>query len=728
MQPENAALPFTGFMPSSYNILVVLASVAIAVLASFVTLDLARRVRIASPRTSIVWWAAGSVVMGTGIWAMHFLGMQAFQLPITLGYDGAMTLASWVAAVAASAVALGIAALPQFGVRHLVAGALVMGGGICAMHYLGMYAIKMSIPLVWNSTWVAVSVGVAVLASATALMLFQVLPKLRGKRLLLLQTLASIVMGIAICGMHYIGMSAAYFPEGAVCLSADALAGPELTSVILITTVMLLISTLFTSLLDARLQSTSHRLNQSLQQSNERLQQANAELQKRAFADPLTDLPNRLLFEDRLRHAQLRLERANHHRVEERLAVLFVDLDGFKPINDSFGHAAGDLILQNVATRLRELARESDTVARVGGDEFLMLLEDVSDVAACVSFANRVLASLAVPFAVAGKELQITASLGVVVHPDHGGQDNLIANADAAMYVAKRAGGNGYAVFEPHMGTDASEQLELQNDLRHAIQRGELSLHYQPKIDGKRGHINGVEALLRWKHPQRGMISPDVFIALAERFGLINMLGNWVINEACRQTAEWAYSGLNMRVAINLSVHQLRESGLAERIAQALKHHGVKASQLLCEITESVAMEDTQATQRTIEELGRIGVFLAIDDFGTGYSSLNYLRQLPAKQIKIDRSFVSDLETQEDARAVVHAVVRLAHALGLRVVAEGVETSGQRDILLGMDCDELQGFFFARPMPAAMLLAWSQGDKPDGSADFAASIMGEVML
>ncbi len=222
------------------------------------------------------------------------------------------------------------------------------------------------------------------------------------------------------------------------------------------------------------------------------------------------------------------------------------------------------------------------------------------------------------------------------------------------------------------------------------------------------------------------MIAPDIFIPLAERFGIINSLGNWVIEEACRQLALWRNMGLQMRVAINLSVHQLRESGLADRITQTLLRHDVQASQLLCEITESVAMEDTQATQRAIEELRDIGIFLSIDDFGTGYSSLNYLRQLPAQQLKIDRSFIRDLETEEDARAVVHAVVRLAHALGLRVVAEGVETAGQRDILIDMQCDELQGYFYARPMPADSLLAWARGDQRAGQADFSASILGSL--
>ncbi|CAN7323391.1 EAL domain-containing protein [Acidovorax sp. LjRoot129] len=714
------------FMPSSYNLLVVAASFAIAMLASYVTLDLARRVRTAQRRVGQAWWAAGSIVMGTGIWAMHFLGMQAFRLPIAIGFAGGLTLLSWLAAVGASGVALGLASREQFGRAQLALGALVMGAGISGMHYIGMAAMEMAPRITWSPALVALSVLIAVLASATALAIFQWLRRVQPSQRLPYQLAASFVMAVAICGMHYTGMAAASFAMGSVCLSAGELGGPGLTAMVMIATGMLLVSTLFTAILDARLQTTSERLTQSLQDSNNSLQAANDELQKRAFADALTGLPNRLLFEDRLLHALLRLDRTNHHRVEDRLAVLFVDLDGFKPINDSFGHAAGDVILRSAAARLLQEAREGDTVARVGGDEFLILLENVSDVAASITVANRVLASLSQPFEVSGKHVQIACSIGIVVHPDHGDRNKLVANADAAMYAAKRAGGSCYALFEPHMGSDASEQLELQNDLRQALDRGELALHYQPKIDGTRGQISGVEALLRWKHPKHGMVSPVVFIALAERFGLIGRLGNWVINEACRQTAEWGRSGMRMRVAINLSVHQLRESGLAERIEQALLRHGLEASQLLCEITESVAMEDIKATQRTFEGLARIGVFLSIDDFGTGYSSLNYLRQLPAQQLKIDRSFVNDLESSEDARAVVAAVVSLAHALGLRVVAEGVETGGQRDILLAMGCDELQGFFYARPMPADMLLAWSQGEKPPGSADFTPSVVGKL--
>ena len=479
----------------------------------------------------------------------------------------------------------------------------------------------------------------------------------------------------------------------------------------------------------------------ALTKANLQLESANEELRRRAFIDPLTGLPNRMLFEDRLLHAMQRYDRDDDSRARRepcKLAVLFVDLDGFKPINDMLGHAVGDEVLKEAARRLRTATRDSDTVARIGGDEFVLLAEDVSDVADCASLANRVIQVLAQPLEVQGHQVTLSGSVGVALYPEHGDRMKLVQNADAAMYTAKRAGGNTYALFESRMNEGLQEQLSLQHDLRHALERGELQLHYQPKIDARLGRLQGVEALLRWQHPTRGMVGPNVFIPIAERFGLINGLGNWVIEESCRQMRVWADEGLSMNVAINLSVHQLRTEELVPRIESALARYQVMPSQLLCEITESVAMEDIESTQRAFEELSRIGVYLSIDDFGTGYSSLSYLRQLPARQLKIDRSFVADIEVRPDARAIVSAVIQLAHQLGLRVVAEGVETEGQRDILLVLQCDELQGYLLARPMAVEALDDWLQKQPSDaphpavGVRDEEAALMkddvGEILV
>ena len=728
-----ATIPHTGeldsalaYLPSTYNLWVVITSVLIGTFASYVALDLAQRVRTPDQRVAWAWWAFGSVAMGTGIWCMHFVGMLALALPIPIGFVHLTTLASWLAAVATSGVALAVASHGRLTWRRLAAGALSMGAGICGMHYIGMTALDMSPGVVWNRWLIAASAAIAVGASAAALSIFFWLRTLHARQNVWHQVIAALVMGLAISGMHYTGMAAASFPAGTVCLSATALGSDTLGALLTLASIGMLATTLLTSTLDGRMQSRTTLLAGSLEKANLQLQAANEELRQQAFVDALTGLPNRLLFEDRLMHAALGSERGGISApggAGVRLGVLFIDLDGFKPVNDSLGHSAGDHLLHQAAARLRQTARKRDTVARIGGDEFVMLMDNVAGIADCVTVARRLVELLATPFEVAGRPVQISGSVGVAVFPDHGPADRLVSLADAAMYAAKRAGGNTWALFEPHMDAGASEQLSLQHDLRLAVERGQLQLHYQPKVAGASGRICGVEALLRWEHPVRGGVSPGVFIPIAERFGMINALGDWVIDEACRQMEEWAGQGIRMRVAINLSVHQLRGDAVAQRIGSALVRHGVDASQLLCEITESTAMEDVRATQAAFDALAALGVFLSIDDFGTGYSSLAYLRQLPARQLKIDRSFVSDIEANEDARAIVDAVIQLAHSLGLSVVAEGVENADQRTILLALGCDELQGYFFARPMPAQALLRWVQGHRPSGAPEFSASVV-----
>jgi diguanylate cyclase (GGDEF)-like protein len=455
--------------------------------------------------------------------------------------------------------------------------------------------------------------------------------------------------------------------------------------------------------LDTHSQIRNRELTSSLNEANKRLRD-------QAHSDPLTRMPNRLMFEERMETA---LAEITSKPVSDAcaLAVMFIDLDGFKPVNDSFGHVAGDTVLREVGRRLQAIARPEDTVARVGGDEFLLMVTRPGHEAVAAAIAQRVLEAINEPLTLPNKVVvNLSASIGIVMYPEHGHHAKMIANADAAMYAAKRAGGSTYAFFEPRMELDAREQLALQNDLRHAIERNELQLYYQPKIHAKSGQITGVEALLRWQHAVRGFVSPAQFIPIAERFGLIGTIGNWVIDEACRQMQDWKGQGLRMRVAVNLSVHQLRQEDLVQRVRIAVDHFRIDPALLTFEITESVAMEDTQETMRAFSQLANVGVSLSIDDFGTGYSSLSYLRKLPAKQLKIDQSFVQDLGTSQDALAVVDAVIKLAHALGLHVVAEGVETVRQRDILLMLQCDELQGYLFARPMAARLLTLWAMGE------------------
>lgn len=694
------------YLQPTYQPGVVALSVLIATYASYVALDLARRVRDQDPYFSAIWTVGGALVFGSGIWSMHFVGMLAMHLPIAIGYDPWLTLLSWIAAVAVSALALWLAARDTLHSLTLLGGALAMGSGIATMHYTGMAAMALTPVIDWHPELVVLSILIAFAASAVALLIFFGMRRLSGLRARGAQAGAALLMGLAISGMHYTGMAAAQFPAGAICLSAHELGGQSLGTMVGLGSLILLSITLFTSVLDARLQARASGLASSLQSVNAQLLGANDELQRLAFVDPLTALPNRSLFEDRLEHALHRVDRSASRpgqRTTSRLAVLFIDLDGFKPINDSYGHSAGDMVLRDVADRLRTIARASDTPSRVGGDEFVVLLEDVSGVADAVALAERVLGALVRPFQLPDRQVTLSCSIGVVVYPDHGHRDRLMASADVAMYAAKHAGGSTYAVFEPHMHADAREQLDLQQALREALDRHELHLHYQPKICSHSGRLLGLEALLRWNHPTRGAIGPSVFVPIAERFGLIVAIGDWVIEEVCRQVAAWTRAGLSMNVAINLSAYQLRQSELVSHLEQALQRHSVAPGQLICEITETVAMEDTEATQRVMRALAELGVELSIDDFGTGYSSLAYLRKLRVQQLKIDGGFVRDLAASGDARAVVSAVIQLAHALSLRVVAEGVETDEQRRTLIELGCDELQGFLFAHPMAADAL-------------------------
>jgi diguanylate cyclase len=704
---EAARQDFVLYLTSHYNPWGVVVSVLIGTFASYVALDLAQRVHGENRRVAALWWLCGSLAMGTGIWSMHFVGMLSFSLPIALGYAKLPSLLSWIAAVMASAVALRVANGAALSAARLLGGALAMGGGICSMHYLGMAALDMTPAIVWDPYLVATSAAIAVCASAAALLMFFWLRAISPERLHAHQLAAAVVMGVAISGMHYTGMAAASFPAGSMCLSAGSLSDGTLSTLVVVLPLVVLALTLGASMINV-----PHQLARS-SPGGAQLAADNQALRGNACLDSLTGMPNRVLFEDRLAQAVARLERAaadSGARRSEKIAVLFVDLDGFKPINDSFGHGAGDSVLLEVSRRLARTVRASDTAARLGGDEFVLLMEHVHDMGDCQRFADRLLETLAQPFEIEGQRIAISTSVGIALYPDHGEPDELLTRADAAMNAAKRAGRGNYTVFEPHMDAGGRAELALQNDLRHAVERGELQLLYQPKIRVRPGEdeadISGVEALIRWHHPQQGLVGPAVFIPLAERMGLINNLGEWVIEEACRQMRAWADEGLIMPVAINLSLYQLRQQDLGARIQQSLARHRVAPAQLLCEITESAAMEDIDTTLRVFADLAKLGVYLSIDDFGTGYSSLSYLRRLPARQLKIDRSFVTDLESNTDAQAVVHGVIKLAHALDLSVVAEGVETQGQQAILRKLECDELQGFLFSEPMPAAALRAW----------------------
>ncbi|HSQ72184.1 MAG TPA: bifunctional diguanylate cyclase/phosphodiesterase [Rubrivivax sp.] len=426
---------------------------------------------------------------------------------------------------------------------------------------------------------------------------------------------------------------------------------------------------------------------------------ANSKLDELRGRDPLTGLLTRTELERVLDTSTRACDRGT-----TRLSVLYVGLDNFRPLNEAYGHEVGDALLAEAARRIKSAVGLRPVAARVGGDEFALLVG--SDLIGAGQAAGELLGSLQRPYRIEQLELQLTASVGIAVYPEHGSRPRLLVHAALAMRSVKMDGGAGHALFHPAMDVDLRDQAEMLQDLRHAMRRGELELYYQPKIDARSLQVTAAEALLRWKHPQRGMISPGVFIPLAERHGLIGSIGQWVIEEACRQAAQWRERGLRMRVAVNISGQQLRQDDLVQLIEAALDRHGIPPGRMTCEITESVAMEDTRQTRAAFERLRRAGLHVSIDDFGTGHSSLAALRRLPAAELKIDRAFVTDLATSAEARSIVQAVMQLARTLDLRVVAEGVETEAQLRMLVAQGCDEAQGYLFTRPLPPPELETW----------------------
>ncbi|HEX6735855.1 MAG TPA: EAL domain-containing protein [Azonexus sp.] len=432
-----------------------------------------------------------------------------------------------------------------------------------------------------------------------------------------------------------------------------------------------------------------------------------------AHHDSLTGLFNRYNLEIRLSQALLSARRDNQF-----LAVLFIDLDRFKVINDTLGHHTGDQLLVEVARRLKGCVRESDIVARQGGDEFVVVLNALATPADASPVAGKILQALAEPYQIDGDRLHSSPSIGIAIFPDDGEDaGTLMKHADAAMYHAKEQGRNNLQYFTAELNAAASERLLLERELRVAIEARQFELHYQPQFAADAGQFLrpfAVEALVRWRHPQRGLIPPNRFIPVAEETGLIEAIGDWVLHEACRQLAQWKAEGIGpQRVAVNLSAHQLRTPDLVERVADALQQNHLAHGELELEITESVAMSDPASAIEQLEALRRLGVTLAIDDFGTGYSSLAYLKRLPIQVLKLDRAFVRDIETDENDAAISAATLALAHSLGLKVVAEGIETEGQSRFLRDHGCDLLQGFLYGRPEPAATLAArWRAEPQP----------------
>jgi diguanylate cyclase (GGDEF)-like protein len=670
-------------------------------LAACVALDLAKRLEMRLSTDTLGWLVGSALALACGLWGAQVLGLSHLKLPYAVGYPAALTLLVWLAAVVFMAAGMALAGRPRRPLDTLT-GSAVLAAGVVLTELGFVQALSPSPGIVWAWWGPGLAFPVAWAGSALALWLFTGGQRRVSSAAPSWRALSALVLAVSIVGPQSLVLASAGLARQTGMPLDGRIASGTIEALASVGSLLLLVMLLVVSYLDTRMKAS--------------LQSARAELQSQSLRDPLTELPNRQIFEGMLAQA---FQRAD--ATQAKLGLLLINLDGFKGINETLGHRIGDRLLREVASRLRALA-QPHMVARQGADEFLVLIPNDADPRVAAELASSILVSLGKPCLLDGREASVTCSIGIALYPDDGGASALIAHADAAMRFAKSSGGAAYCFFESRMVDGFRDQAEVLRDLRRALALGELELFYQPKIHAPTGEITGAEALMRWQHPRRGMISPVEFIPLAERFGLISQLGNWLIDEVCRQIRAWRDTGLRMRVAINLSVHQLRQPDLVERIAKALHANEINPSLLTCEITETVAMEDTETTIRVFHQLAKLGVSISIDDFGTGHSSLSYLRKLPASELKIDRSFVLDLETSEDARKVASAVINLAKSLDLKVVAEGVETEGQNRILREFGCDQLQGYLFAKPMSARALALWAMDDVGPRTMNFRDSL------
>ncbi|WP_241575705.1 EAL domain-containing protein [Rosenbergiella nectarea] len=663
----------------------VLASVFIAFLASFSALDTVARVTDSRGMKALFWLVGGGAAMGIGIWSMHFIGMMAMHFQVPMRYNPGETVFSIIVAVIGSIIALwAVFRHNQFTLTNLLIGSIILGSSVVAMHYTGMAGLRISQPIVWHKIPVIISIIIAYTASGVALWLaFRLRNNDAG--VLNRRFFAALIMGAAIAGMHYTGMYAAQF-ESTMQVLPGGVGSQRLIIWVFMFTLIILGSNLFGAMIESQLRVS--RMATKLKQRNE-------ELRQMAMHDPLTNLANRTLFEDKLNDY---IQSAKYSA--SSFSLLYMDLDGFKMVNDAYGHDIGDKLLVEVAKRLNAAVNPSDILARVGGDEFVLLSNANSEADASL-LAEKLVAAIEPEFLVETFELRVSLSIGIAMFPAHGIEAReMLFNADSAMYHTKNSGRNGFSIYQPSMSPIGRSQVQLKNELWRAIHNNELRLFYQPKLNVTSGEIIGYEALVRWQHPERGLKTPDKFLPIAEQTGMILLLGEWVLNEACRQLAIWHQQGADhLSISVNLSAQQFEQKSLIYLVTRTLEEYHLAPEKLILEITETTAMRYPQESIKILEELKAIGVQVAIDDFGTGYSSLLYLQNMPATELKIDRAFINSIGHRDTDPRLLSMIIELAKNMNLNIVAEGVESEEQQTYLVNLGCDVHQGYYFSRPVP-----------------------------
>ncbi|MBA2941865.1 EAL domain-containing protein [Paenibacillus sp. CGMCC 1.16610] len=778
-------------------------SYVVAVVASYTVLDLVGRISTSKGMFRWLWLLFGAIAMGLGVWSMHFVGMLAFSLNISVAYNLVKVILSVVVVIAASFLALYVVGRSQLSWRLLLAGGLLLATGISAMHYIGMAAMEIHIS--YKPFYFVLSIIIAIVASIAALWLAFYFRKGTEPSRMWKKLGSGLIMGAAVVGMHYTGMYAAQFQ---MLDALDETKGMFLDQKLLAYTIaggtlFTLGLSLFGIFISNRLSRKDNEIeehekwyrslfennqdgiisinmqyriigfnsavtqltgltgewfrNQTIdnilpfivQEDQERTRemfvksrggemqtyqtaiiheqghrvelsvinapvildgevvgsyiiakditeekQSKEKIQHLAFHDELTGMPNRRMFNEVL--GQMIDSEA------KQFAVMVMDLDRFKLINDSLGHTYGDQFLQEMCERIRRCMEGMNvTLARMGGDEFTLLCDSRYEREEVADFAEQIIRAIGVPYRLKENDFYVTASIGIAVYPNDGADAvQLLKNADTAMYEVKKNGKNGYQFYTGELNAQLQEKIELEVELRQAIARKQLFLNYQPQIRAGDGQMIGVEALVRWNHPTKGTISPGVFIPIAEETGIIYEMGTWVLREACRQMKEWHRGGGPLiPVSVNLSSQQFHQTNLAMYIKEILEDTGLEPQYLELEITESMMMDAT-VSRSILNELTESGIRISLDDFGTGYSSLSYLKLLPIHKLKIDRSFIRDITENNNDKAIVATIISMAQHLNMDVIAEGIETKEQLDILMDNDCKKIQGYYYSKPLPA----------------------------
>lgn len=661
-------------------------SFVVAFIASFIALDSAGKVAISNRRESTFWRLSGGATLGMGIWSMHFIGMLAMKMSMPINYHFSLTAFSFFIALISATLAINIAISGNtLSTKRLVVATGILSAGVVTMHYVGMYAIIEHVAILWSHSLILLSVMIAIVASGVGLWLAFHLRQ-NTRRALFNRLVAALIMALAIASMHYTGMGAATFTHFGHTVH-NGLSTQELSVWVCAVTLVILGIMLVVSMVDSQLRTSRLADN---------LHQLNCQLEHQVHFDALTGLANRTHIDACL---QACLQHSKLH--QHQFALVFIDLDRFKVVNDTWGHHIGDQLLIASTQRIYSCLDDTMTLARLGGDEFILLVPDCNK-ETITALLTRIAAAIGDPFTLFGYTIRVSLSAGSSIYPEHGSTlHELKVKADMAMYHVKQAGRNGWAIYSPEMEAIADTPPTFLQELSQALEHDQFELWYQPKYTAGDHSLTGFEALLRWHHPERGMLLPAEFLPALEETGLIIPVGKWVIQQACQQLHQWKLQGhAEWTLAVNLSPSQFEQHDIVDVVCSALAQYQLSPAYLTLELTESTALKNLKRSAEVLNAFSALGITVSIDDFGTGYSNILMLKSLPARELKIDRVFVKDINENSKNTKIVSTIIDIAHSMNMQVVAEGIETQEQEILLTQMGCGVLQGFLFAKPLPA----------------------------